>query len=108
MDAVLNFVINEIFGQGAIFLALIALIGLILQKKPVHGSNGLCNLYINNGCFKACREIWQINWPASTILCLDIRDDSRFKTGQAKTIVTTMHHGSWKMNRARVTFCRKL
>ena len=35
MDAVLNFVINEIFGQGAIFLALIALIGLILQKKPV-------------------------------------------------------------------------
>lgn len=31
---VLNFIINEIFGQGAIFLALIALIGLILQKKP--------------------------------------------------------------------------
>lgn len=30
---VLNFIINEIFGQGAIFLALIALIGLILQKK---------------------------------------------------------------------------
>ena len=34
MDGVLNFIINEIFGQGAIFLALIALIGLILQKKP--------------------------------------------------------------------------
>ena len=32
--AVLNFVINEIFGQGAIFLALIACVGLILQKKP--------------------------------------------------------------------------
>lgn len=32
--AILNFVINEIFGQGAIFLALIACIGLILQKKP--------------------------------------------------------------------------
>ena len=32
--AVLNFIINEIFGQGAIFLALIACIGLILQKKP--------------------------------------------------------------------------
>jgi PTS system ascorbate-specific IIC component len=31
--SVLNFIINEIFGQGAIFLALIALIGLILQKK---------------------------------------------------------------------------
>ncbi|NLM61768.1 MAG: PTS ascorbate transporter subunit IIC [Clostridiales bacterium] len=31
--AVLNFIVNEIFGQGAIFLALIALIGLILQKK---------------------------------------------------------------------------
>lgn len=31
---VLNFIINEIFGQGAIFLALIAFIGLILQKKP--------------------------------------------------------------------------
>jgi len=31
---ILNFIINEIFGQGAIFLALIALIGLILQKKP--------------------------------------------------------------------------
>lgn len=31
--AVFNFIINEIFGQGAIFLALIALIGLILQKK---------------------------------------------------------------------------
>ena len=31
--AILNFIINEIFGQGAIFLALIALIGLLLQKK---------------------------------------------------------------------------
>lgn len=31
---VLNFIINEIFGQGAIFLSLIALIGLLLQKKP--------------------------------------------------------------------------
>lgn len=30
---ILNFVINEIFNQGAIFLALIACIGLILQKK---------------------------------------------------------------------------
>lgn len=30
---VFNFLINEVFGQGAIFLALIALIGLILQKK---------------------------------------------------------------------------
>ncbi len=30
---VFNFIINEIFGQGAIFLALIALIGLLLQKK---------------------------------------------------------------------------
>lgn len=35
MEAVLNFVINEIFGQGAIFIALIACIGLILQKKPL-------------------------------------------------------------------------
>ncbi len=34
MEAVLNFVINEIFGQGAIFIALIACIGLVLQKKP--------------------------------------------------------------------------
>lgn len=33
MEAVLNFIISEIFGQGAIFLALIACIGLILQKK---------------------------------------------------------------------------
>ena len=32
---VLNFIINEIFGQGAIFLALIACIGLIIQKKSV-------------------------------------------------------------------------
>ncbi len=32
--AVLNFIVNQIFGQGAIFLALIACIGLILQKKP--------------------------------------------------------------------------
>ncbi|MBQ6493090.1 MAG: PTS ascorbate transporter subunit IIC [Erysipelotrichaceae bacterium] len=31
--AILNFIINEIFGQGAIFLALVAMIGLILQKK---------------------------------------------------------------------------
>ncbi len=31
--SILNFIINEIFGQGAIFLALIAMIGLILQKK---------------------------------------------------------------------------
>ncbi len=33
--AVLNFIINEIFGQGAIFLALVAMVGLILQKKNV-------------------------------------------------------------------------
>ena len=32
--AVLDFIIKEIFGQGAIFLALIALVGLLLQKKP--------------------------------------------------------------------------
>ena len=31
--SVLNFIINEIFGQGAIFLALVAMVGLILQKK---------------------------------------------------------------------------
>ena len=31
--SILNFIINEIFGQGAIFLAMIAMIGLILQKK---------------------------------------------------------------------------
>ncbi|MEA4813106.1 MAG: PTS ascorbate transporter subunit IIC [Anaerolineaceae bacterium] len=30
---VLEFIINEIFGQGAIFLALIAMVGLLLQKK---------------------------------------------------------------------------
>ncbi len=30
---VLNFIIHEIFGQGAIFLALVAMIGLLLQKK---------------------------------------------------------------------------
>lgn len=30
---VLSFIINEIFGQGAIFLALIAFIGLLVQKK---------------------------------------------------------------------------
>lgn len=35
MMAVLDFIINEIFGQGAIFLALIALAGLLLQKKPL-------------------------------------------------------------------------
>ena len=34
MEAILNFIINEIFGQGAIFIALIACIGLVLQKKP--------------------------------------------------------------------------
>lgn len=33
MEDILNFVIQEIFGQGAIFLALITCIGLILQKK---------------------------------------------------------------------------
>ena len=33
--AILNFIINEIFGQGAIFISLIALVGLLLQKKPV-------------------------------------------------------------------------
>lgn len=31
--SILNFIINEIFNQGAIFLSLIACIGLILQKK---------------------------------------------------------------------------
>lgn len=35
MNAVLDFIVNEIFGQGAIFISLIALIGLLLQKKPV-------------------------------------------------------------------------
>lgn len=30
---ILHFIINEIFGQGAIFLGLIAMLGLILQKK---------------------------------------------------------------------------
>ena len=33
MNAVLDFIINQIFGQGAIFLALIACVGLLLQKK---------------------------------------------------------------------------
>lgn len=33
MKAVLDFIINEIFGQGAIFISLIALVGLLLQKK---------------------------------------------------------------------------
>lgn len=33
MMSIFNFIINEIFNQGAIFLALIACIGLILQKK---------------------------------------------------------------------------
>ena len=33
--AILNFIINEIFGQGSIFLALVAMVGLILQKKSV-------------------------------------------------------------------------
>ena len=28
---VLNFIVKEIFGQGAIFLAMIAMIGLIIQ-----------------------------------------------------------------------------
>ncbi len=31
--SILNFIINEIFGQGSIFLALVAMVGLILQKK---------------------------------------------------------------------------
>lgn len=35
MPAWLNFIINEVFGQGAIFLALVAMIGLILQKKSI-------------------------------------------------------------------------
>lgn len=30
---VLNFIINEIFGQGAIFLALIAMIGLCCKRS---------------------------------------------------------------------------
>lgn len=34
MQAVLDFIINQIFGQGAIFISMIALIGLLLQKKP--------------------------------------------------------------------------
>lgn len=33
MKGVLDFIINEIFGQGAIFISLIALVGLVLQKK---------------------------------------------------------------------------
>lgn len=34
MQGILDFIINQIFGQGAIFLALIACVGLLLQKKP--------------------------------------------------------------------------
>lgn len=34
MNTILDFIINQIFGQGAIFLALIACVGLLLQKKP--------------------------------------------------------------------------
>ena len=33
MNPILDFIINQIFGQGAIFISLIALVGLILQKK---------------------------------------------------------------------------
>ena len=33
--AILDFIINQIFGQGAIFISLIAMVGLILQKKDV-------------------------------------------------------------------------
>ena len=35
MNPVLDFIINQIFGQGAIFISLIALVGLVLQKKSV-------------------------------------------------------------------------
>ncbi len=35
MNPILDFIINQIFGQGAIFISLIALVGLILQKKEV-------------------------------------------------------------------------
>ncbi len=31
---VLDFIVNQIFGQGAIFISLIAMVGLILLKKP--------------------------------------------------------------------------
>ena len=34
MNTILDFIISQIFGQGAIFLALIACVGLLLQKKP--------------------------------------------------------------------------
>lgn len=33
LNAILDFIINQIFGQGAIFISLIALVGLIAQKK---------------------------------------------------------------------------
>lgn len=33
--AILDFIINQVFGQGAIFISLIAMVGLILQKKDV-------------------------------------------------------------------------
>ena len=35
MNPILDFIVNEIFGQGAIFISLIALVGLLLQKKSV-------------------------------------------------------------------------
>lgn len=34
LNSILNFIITDIFGQAAIFLALIAAVGLILLKKP--------------------------------------------------------------------------
>lgn len=33
--SILNFIVNEIFGEASIFLGLIALIGLLLQKKEI-------------------------------------------------------------------------
>ncbi len=31
---ILDFLVNEVFGQGAIFLAIVAMVGLLLQRKP--------------------------------------------------------------------------
>ena len=72
--AVLNFIVNEIFGQGAIFISLIALVGLLLQKKPVgeiiRGTfmTAIGYVVLNSGVSMVSAAVTDIGTAFSTIM----------------------------------------
>ncbi|CRL45447.1 PTS system ascorbate-specific transporter subunit IIC [Sodalis glossinidius str. 'morsitans'] len=42
MDAIIHFIVKDFLGQAAILIALIAMLGLILQKNPLARLSKVC------------------------------------------------------------------